>query len=173
MYIKCLVVGSMVAVMAVGSPAQQTYEMRCRGGAGLSVKSSPGDYTPKGRTAHLTLKFSGGPTRQKIGPDGTRLNVGQCSWVDRDLRRGEPTEIRLDMLEFNPDRQIYPSSVLDDTLAEIAPDAYLLPRYLWSTDHFWSFWVYNTGKGYLQATRSGAFKPPLQRKGIDVLRNKN
>lgn len=166
---KLLIIAWMLAAMGASTPAQQTYEIRCRGGAGLSVKSTAGDYAPKGRTMHMTLKFAGGPMRQKIGPDGTRLNVGQCSWVDRDLRRGEPSEIHFEMLESNPDRQLYPSSVTDDTLTEIAPDAYLLPRYLWSTDHFWSFWAYNTNRGYLQATRTSVFKPALQRKGIDII----
>jgi hypothetical protein len=168
---KAFAIGSMLALMTLSAAAQQTYEMHCRGGAGLSVKSSPGQYSAGGtRTMHLTLKFNGGRTREKVGSDGTRLNVGHCSWVDRDLRSGEPTEIHFDLLEYNPDRHLYPASLNDDALTEAAPDAYLMPRYMWSSDHFWSFWVYNTNKGYLQSARSRPFKPALQRKGMDVLR---
>jgi hypothetical protein len=168
---KAITIGFILAATAVGAAAQQLYEIRCRGG-GLTISSTKGDYLPSGQRMHVTVKFKGGPTRQKIGTDGTRLNPGQCSWVDRDLRAGEPTEIRVDMLEANPDRRFFPPGTDDFTLAEGAPDTYTMPRYLAYSDHFWRFWVYNTGKGYLQGDyyRNAAYKPPLQRKGIDVIK---
>jgi hypothetical protein len=128
----------------------------------------------------MTLKFAGGPQRTKIGPDGTRLNPGQCSWVDRDLRAGEPTEIRFDLLKNSFERQKYANTAagVDPKWAaeryvyatEHYPDAVSLPGYLASSDHYWSFRVYNTGKGYMQATSSHVFKPAVKRAGPDVLR---
>jgi hypothetical protein len=128
----------------------------------------------------MTLKFAGGPQRTKIGPDGTRLNPGQCSWVDRDLRAGEPTEIRFDLLKNSFERQKYAGNArglnskiaadIYDHATEQYPDAESLPGYLASSDHYWSFRVYNTGKGYMQATSSHVFKPAVKRAGPDVLR---
>ena len=163
---RIIAMGFILAAAAVGASAQQYYEIRCRGG-GLTISSSQGEYLPSGQRMHVTVKFKAGPTRQRIGPDGTRLNVGQCSWVDRDLRTGEPTEIRVDMFEHNPDRRLYPG-VSDDALAELVPDVYAMTRYLASADHFWRFFVYNTGKGYLQGDfyKNAAYRPPLQQKGV-------
>lgn len=184
---QSLVVLSAVVVMSIALTAnvaaQQTYEMRCRGGRFLSL-TTPSvpwgiDATGKGMVV-MTLKFAGGPQQSKIGSDGTRLNPGQCSWVDRDLRAGEPTEIRFDLLKNSFDRQKYavcfcqPGS--KDSInrvnyaTELYPDAESLPGYLVSPNHYWSFRVYNTGKGYLQATSSHAFKPAARRAGPDVLR---
>jgi len=164
--------------------AQQTYEMRCRGGRFLSLTTphtNPWAIDATGKTVVvMTLKFAGGAQQAKIGSDGTRLNPGQCSWVDRDLRAGEPTEIRFDLLKNSFERQKYavcfcqPGS--KDSInrinyaTELYPDAESLPGYLASSDHYWSFRVYNTGKGYLQGTSSHAFKPAVRRAGPDILR---
>jgi hypothetical protein len=167
---KTLIIGTILAAVAVSAAAQQTYEMRCRGGSGLSLTTPPSfriDASGKG-TVLMTLKFVGGPQRAKIGSDGTRLNPGQCSWVDRDLRPGEPTVIKFDLLYISFDGQNARNG--SDQATEEYPDSKSLPGYLASPNHYWSFRVYNTGKGYMRATSSKVFKPALKRAGPDVLR---
>jgi hypothetical protein len=44
------------------------------------------------------------------------------------------------------------------TAAERYPDAQNLPQYLSNSDHYWTFWVYNTGQRYLQSTSHRVFK---------------
>jgi hypothetical protein len=44
------------------------------------------------------------------------------------------------------------------TAAERYPDAQNVPQYLSSSDHYWTFWVYNTGQRYLQSTSQHVFK---------------
>src|SRR4030095_6653429 len=137
------------------------------------------DATGKGMV-EMTLRFVGGPQRAKIGADGTRLNSGHCSWVDRDLRVGEPTEIRFALLKNSFERQMYARNGLGlsaklrsdiyNQATEQYPDAESLPGYLASPNHHWSFRVYNTGKGYLQATSSRVYKPALKQTGPDVLK---
>ena len=89
MKIFTVLIGIVAAV--IGVSGQQTYEMRCRGGFGLTLQGPPPswaiDATRKTKV-QMTLRFVGGPQRDKIGSDGTRLSPGHCSWVDRDLRPG-------------------------------------------------------------------------------------
>jgi hypothetical protein len=89
------------------------------------------------------------------------LTPGQCSWVDRGFRPGEPTQIRLEIVSFAQQQQALHGSPVDrtPTAAERYPDAQNVPQYLSSSDHYWSFWVYNTSNGYLQSTSHRFFKP--------------
>src|SRR6185503_16440573 len=88
-------------------------------------------------------------------------NPGQCSWIDRGFRQGEPTQIRLEMVSFAQQQQARHGSPVDrsPTAAERYPDAQNVPQYLENSDHYWTFWVYNTNNGYMQATGNKYFKP--------------
>ena len=140
-------------------PMQQSYELRCRGGA-LKFSSSPGSTSSSGeQMMNMTVNFAAGT--QGAGARTPILTPGQCSWVDRGFRPGEPTEIRLEMVYFAQQQQALHGSPVDrtPTAAERYPDAQNVPQYLSSSDHYWSFWVYNTGNGYLQSTTHRYFKP--------------
>ena len=115
----------------------QTFELRCRGG-GLAFNDAPAPAGPAGRMAKVTIDFVAGtqPSGSRLP---TNLKSGQCSWVDRGLRRGEPTQIRLQM-------PIRDYAKMQETLA--------------ASDRYWTFQVYNTNSGYLQATRHLEWTPP-------------
>src|SRR5215471_6815158 len=81
-----------------GAPAfpQQSYELRCRGG-GLKFNSTPGNTLPTGeQMMNMTVDFAAGTQ----GAGKATLKSGQCSWVDRGLRQGEPTQIRFEIVYF-------------------------------------------------------------------------
>jgi|GEM_PF-1215518 len=138
---------------------QTSYELRCRGGA-LKFKSTPGSTSSSGeQMMNMTIDFAAGT--QGAGARTPILTPGQCSWVDRGFRPGEPTQIRLEIVSFAQQQQALHGSPVDrtPTAAERYPDAQNVPQYLSSSDHYWSFWVYNTGNGYLQSTAQRYFKP--------------
>ena len=138
---------------------QQSYELRCRGG-NLKFNSTPGNTSSSGeQMMNVTIDFTAGT--QGAGARTPILTPGQCSWVDRGFRPGEPTQIRLEMVYFAQQQQALHGSPVDrtPTAAERYPDAQNVPQYLSSSDHYWSFWVYNTGNGYLQSTTHRYFKP--------------
>jgi hypothetical protein len=108
---------------------------------------------------NVTIDFAAGT--QGAGARIPILNPGQCSWVDRGFRTGEPTQIRLELVYFAQQQQSLHGSPVDrtPTAAERYPDAQNVPQYLSSSDHYWSFRVYNTSNGYLQSTTQRYFKP--------------
>ena len=144
---------------SASSMLQQAYELRCRGG-GLRFNSTPGRNLPTGeQMMNMTVDFVAGT--QGAGTRTPNLNPGQCSWADRGFRRGEPTQIHLEIVYSGQQKQILKGSPVDrsPTAAESYPDAQNVPQYLGSSDRYWSFWVHNTGNGYLQATGHRSFKP--------------
>lgn len=152
-------------------PMQQTYELRCRGG-GLKFKSTPGRTLSSGeQMMNVTIDFAAGT--QGAGAGTPILNPGQCSWIDRGFRTGEPAQIRLELVYFAQQSQSLHGSPVDrtPTAAERYPDAQNVPQYLSSSDHYWTFKVYNTGTGYLQSTSQRYFKPlkSLPRDKVRVL----
>jgi hypothetical protein len=138
---------------------QQAYELRCRGG-GLRTSSTQGRSLPTGeQMMNMTLDFTAGT--QPAGNREPNLRPGQCSWVDRGFRQGEPTQIHFEIVYFAQQRQALHGTPVDHSpnAAERYPDAQNLPQYLRSPAHYWSFWVYNTNNGYMQATGNRLFKP--------------
>jgi hypothetical protein len=144
---------------AASATVQQAYELRCRGG-GLRFNSTPGRSLPTGeQMMNVTVNFSAGP--QAAGGRAENLQPGQCSWVDRGFRPGEPSQIRVESVYFAQQQQARHGSSVDrsPTAAEHYPDAQNIPPYLSDANHYWSFFVYNTNNGYLQATGQRYFKP--------------
>jgi hypothetical protein len=159
----CLLVVVLTATERVSSKAEafdpQSYELRCRGG-GLKFNSTPGRTLPTGeQMMNVTINFIAGT--QGAAVRRPNLNPGQCSWIDRGFRQGEPAQIRLEMVSFGQQQQALHGSPVDrsPTAAERYPDAQNVPQYLASADHYWTFWVYNTNNGYMQATGNKYFKP--------------
>jgi hypothetical protein len=148
-----------------------SYELRCRGG-GLRFGSTPGQTLSTGeQMMNMTMDFTAGT--QGSANVKTGLNPGQCSWVDRGFRTGEPTQVRFEIVYFAQQSQARHGTTVDHspTAAEHYPDAQNLPPYLSDANHFWSFWVYNTNQGYLQATANRLLKQLLIRpNGTDPIK---
>ena len=162
----CLLAVVLAATERISSKAeafdpsmQQSYELRCRGG-GLKFNSTPGRTLPTGeQMMNVTIDFVAGT--QGAAVRRPNLNPGQCSWIDRGFRQGEPTQIRLEMVSFGQQQQTLHGSPVDrsPTAAERYPDAQNVPQYLANAERYWTFWVYNTNNGYMQATGNKYFKP--------------
>lgn len=141
------------------SPVFVSYELRCRGG-GLRFASTQGQYLPTGeQMMNMTMDFTAGT--KGAANAASALSPGQCSWVDRGFRQGEPTQVRFEIVYFGQTAQARHGSTIDRsaTAAEHYPDAQNLPQYLSDSSHYWSFFVYNTNQGYLQATGNKLHKP--------------
>ena len=139
---------------------QTTYEMRCRGG-GLGFTTTSGRSLPTGdQMMNVTLNFN---AAAKPASNSKDLEPGQCSWVDRTIGQNEPKQIRLELVANGQLKQVLHGSAVSNsaTQAEITPDASNVPAYLSSSAHYWIFWVYNSNAGYLQATGSKYYKPPI------------
>jgi hypothetical protein len=76
----------------------------------------------------LIVEFEFGANRASDG-----LRPGQGSWLDRAMQQGEPT--RLEYFVFEGD----PQKIID---------------YLRASGHYYTVECFNTGKGYLQATKA-------------------
>ena len=138
---------------------QQSYELRCRGGGSMKFNSTPGSTSSSGeQMTNVTIDFAVGT--QGAGTGKPNLNPGQCSWIDRGFRPGEPPQIHLEIVSFGQQAEACHGSPVDrsPTAAERYPDAQNLPQYLSNSDHYWTFWVYNTGQRYLQSTSHRVFK---------------
>ena len=138
---------------------QQSYELRCRGGGSMKFNSTPGSTSSSGeQMMNVTIDFAVGT--QGAGTGKPNLNPGQCSWIDRGFRPGEPPQIRLEIVSFGQQAEARHGSPVDrsPTAAERYPDAQNVPQYLSSSDHYWTFWVYNSGQRYLQSTSQRVFK---------------
>ena len=138
---------------------QQSYELRCRGGGSMKFNSTPGSTSSSGeQMTNVTIDFAVGT--QGAGTGKPNLNPGQCSWIDRGFRPGEPPQIHLEIVSFGQQAEARHGSPVDrsPTAAERYPDAQNVPQYLSSSDHYWTFWVYNTGQRYLQSTSQRVFK---------------
>jgi hypothetical protein len=140
-------------------PMQQSYELRCRGGGSMKFNSTPGSTSSSGeQMMNVTIDFAVGT--QGAGTGKPNLNPGQCSWIDRGFRPGEPPQIHLEIVSFGQQAEARHGSPVDrsPTAAERYPDAQNVPQYLSSSDHYWTFWVHNTGQRYLQSTSQRVFK---------------
>lgn len=107
------------------------FELRCRGGENLFVVDGPA------ATGSDTLHLNFGWSLKAAGADGAGLVPGTCSWIDRSFRDGEPSQIHF--TTTGPVQQVV------DHLND--------PR------NFWSFWVYNTNRGYFEAKRNTPLQP--------------
>ena len=126
-------VALLILLMAAPAAAvPPTYELRCRGsipGRPMRVELVNGQRAGYDRLI-VSFRFSDRPAPQGLAP-------GQCSWIDRGMRPGEPIRLEEDILQGQ-------SSAAN---------------YLTSPAHYWTFYGYNTNRGFLQVTRSHYGKP--------------
>lgn len=156
--------------------SQQYYELRCAGGA--EVSGAPGNEAPNAQRLRFTITqgrrtgineqmmnmvvdFVAGA--MPVDASASNLMPGQCSWLDRGFRPGEPTQIRQEIIYFGQENQVRHGTPVDRsvTAAETHPDSQNVPLYLSYRNHYWSFYVRNTGQGYFEAVNSRYWKPSI------------
>ncbi|MEO6393470.1 MAG: hypothetical protein ABIP75_16595 [Pyrinomonadaceae bacterium] len=161
------------AVTGRSDPVGQiTYQILCRGGeaGALYFKTADSRTLQSGeKITTYDLIFTASPTA--AGTNAKGLSPGQCSWIDRTLRTGEPATIRFDTPLDAQKAQKASGGPVDTspTAAERFPDAYSIPEYMKDRNHYYSFTVYNYRNEYLLATSSRFFKPKIEI--IDVIRD--
>jgi hypothetical protein len=134
-FLLALTLSLLAVVLAAFDPSmpmQQSYELRCRGG-GLKFNSTSGRSLASGeQMMDVTIDFIAGT--QGAGIRKPNLNPGQCSWIDRGFRQGEPTQIRLEMVSFAQQQQARHGSPVDrsPTAAERYPMR-RMSRSIWQT----------------------------------------
>lgn len=110
----------------------QSYQLRCRG---ARTEREMQISTEKSHIKGFNKLVVGFQFGTRPAPKG--LNPGQCSWIDRAMRQGEPLR-----LEEN-----------------IPANSQSAADYLRKPYNYWTFYVYNTGKGYFQVTKSHFGQP--------------
>lgn len=154
--------------------APQYYELRCRGGVTSHDRTYYGPAAQKlefliteGRLTEATnermmnMSVTFTPGKQAVNATGSNLESGQCSWLDRGVRPDEPFQIHQEIIYFGQPKQAQHGTPVDysATAAERHPDSMNVPEYLKDSNHYWSFFVRNTGQGYFEATSSRYWKP--------------
>ena len=144
---------SLVGAVAVAAQAPDVYELRCRGGGNGAFEfrniSSTRLATAVDNTVGISLAFT--PSPSASGTDGQGLPPGTCAWIDRVMNDGEPAVVQFKTSAYGQLKQ--PTLDTSSTAAERYPDPPSMGAYLADPNHYWSFYVYNTNRGYLEATR--------------------
>ncbi len=110
---------------------QEASELRCRGGGEPNVKLFVFDQISDGR---LSMSFDS--SSKPAGVDGTGLEPGTCSWIDRTLKDDEWRQIQF---------------------VVTGNQAQAIPSLLNDRNNYWSFFVVNTDRGYFEAKRHQAW----------------
>jgi len=170
----------------------QYYELRCRGGVtydsdttyGIPATQKLNFFFTEGRTVtnermmNMFVNFT--PGTQVVNTTGSNLEEGQCSWLDRGFRPGEPTQLRQEIVYFGQLKQLQGKLPIDNlpTAAERFPDSANVPEYLKDPKHYWSFFVRIMHNGGIwggdvfEAVRSRYWKPPAIDQEIRTPRSK-
>jgi hypothetical protein len=142
------------AVASADAAQPAVYELRCRGGGGAyRVEQLGTDQVQQGNiyvwTVTLSLKFE--PAPRAAGLDGRGLDPGTCSWIDRPLNDLEPREIRCSA----------PAIRTTGVPHEVFPEPGTFPneREFEDSLFYWSFFVFNTNNGFLEATKHNRWTP--------------
>ena len=157
-------------------PQAPYYELRCRGGVALNVGPDPLHWSSQQlqflvlesqtkektneRMVNMLINFM--PGTEAVNLTGSNLKIGQCSWVDRGFRPDEPSQIRQEIIYFGQQKQSLNGTSIDrsPTAAERYPDSMNVPQYMSDQNHYWRFFVRDSGQGYLEATSSRHWTPP-------------
>ncbi len=152
-------------------PVPAVYELRCRGGkTAIPIMFEQVGERRDAATGELLVTLSlgfRGEHERAAGADSAGLSHGSCSWIDRPLNSAEAgTNIRFETAANAQLKQKLHGSPVDTspTAAERYPDARTIPVYMEDPNHYWSFFVNNSGQGYFQAKSHKAW-----RKGDDRL----
>ena len=107
----------------------ETYPLTCRGGGSLVIGIAPGE-------RNIGFVFTRGTK-----PAGITLAPGECSWTDRGMHADEPDRV---------------SQHVEEGSESLKVGRALAPENKWYdelhfSDKYWTFQVYNNGKGQLIA----------------------
>jgi hypothetical protein len=97
----------------------------------------------------LSLEFKASPFA--AGTDARGLTPGTCAWIDRPLNDAEPRVIRFETVALVTGPQPNDLRPLPGSFAD--------HEHLRDATRYWSFFVFNTNQGFLQATRHGPWNP--------------
>lgn len=127
------------------NPEPTVSELRCRGGENAFQLNGGTEVWGRDRKPHyiyrLDFREGSGPARG----DGSGLEEGTCSWIDRALWAAEPRQVFFDGVPVLRD--------IGARQGELTKGTTALSQYFDDQGHFWSFFVYDTGDGTFQATR--------------------
>jgi hypothetical protein len=135
-------------------------ELRCRGRYGMSIRV--GDWYPSS---------AGEPMKQMIvifnlidkptNNWGLHLRPGDCAYVDTPGKVLGVSELHQVIVAFGQLKQKLNGSYVDTspTAAERFPDAQNVPQYLQDSNHYWSFFVKYSGRGYFEVSYGKFWKP--------------
>lgn len=159
--------------LALNSLQDQYYELRCRGGAmvvgnghGFPIAKQLMFSITEGETREgtndrmMNMQVNFFPSAGPVDMAGSNLQVGECAWLDRPFQQDEPFILVQPIVYFGQKQALH-GSPLDDTptTAERFPDSKNVPTYMSHSDHYWSFFVRNTGNGYFEAKDGHYWKP--------------
>ena len=86
--VSCVLIACAVFLTPIAAAADE-YPFLCRGPFEVA---NQGDLSAKVDVGQLRIHFK--PNRSAAGEGGKKLEPGTCTWGDRAMRRGEPTELR-------------------------------------------------------------------------------
>lgn len=132
-------------------------ELRCRGGKNaFQLNSGSIDYVGRDHKRHILFRLDFNSANGPARDDGSGLDEGTCSLIVRALSASEPRQI-----SFNA-----PPLLVDIGRAHEHDRRTALSEYFNDPSHFWSFFVYDAGEGYFQATRHKILLDP-RKVGVD------
>ena len=142
-------------------PEEPEYrELRCRGAYDMRIKVGEGLRSPTGeQMMNMIVVFV--PVDQPTDDFGTNLRPGECAFYNWKMQGAIPSELHQEIIAYGQLKQRLNGSTVDEspTAAERFPDAQNVPEYLKDSDHYWSFFVKNTGRGYFDAYYGRFWKP--------------
>ncbi len=130
------------------------FQLICRGGPGLRFSTTGGF----GHPVIMSIDFK--LSMQPPDPSGRNLQPGQCSPADFPLSRFDPTQIQQ---EVSGDGKVGQSQPLPGEQFPHLLDASVRVQhyidYLTDPKNYWSFNLYDIGKGYFGSTYGQYWKP--------------
>jgi hypothetical protein len=151
------------------TPEPEYRELRCRGSYSMNIKVAEGRSAPPGKQLmNMVVVFE--PVSQPTDEWASNLKPGQCAFFNSTPTGAIPSEIHQEIVPYGQLKQRLNGSAVDEspTAAERFPDAQNVPAYLKDSDHYWSFFVRNTGRGYFEASSGRHWKPQRQMSPSDI-----
>lgn len=148
---RILQLGGMIVLTSALSFAQQSYRIICKGGPKINVRISPGD----AHNSYQKLGLFFAKSVHAAGQNGTALQNGTCSWIDRPLNAREPDILAQDI---RPGYQYHVDLDSSRHVVRFQPtnNMYNWVNVLRVPGKIWTFYAYNTNQGELKVTQSYA-----------------
>ena len=140
------------------APEEPEYrELRCRGSYSFEIRV--GDWYTGSNLKQMIVEFA--PIYEPTDDLGSNLRPGACAFVGSKWKGAIPSEIHQVIVAYGQEKQVLKGTPVDTspTAAERFPDAQNVPLYLKDSDHYWSFYVKDTGRGTLEANYGRFWKP--------------